>query len=345
MKTRIFADITQWHIELMKRLIPILLILVTLLTACRHNANNYKIKLAPQDIVTMQVNRYDIDLASIDTNDFVNGLISISDKYSVFLGDIKSDTTGVHHIREFLSDPFIARITEDSRKVFPPKNSFRELNDALNHLKHYYPNLKTPTIYTYISGIDYEYPVIYNDDMLIIALDMYLGKDYELYREIGMPMYKTRRYDRDYLAKDCMMEIADALNVDESQCNKLIDWMIYYGKNIEFTKRMIPDIADTTLLGYTSSQMEWCKHNEAAVWKYLVSDEKLFSTDIVLIRKFIDDGPFTSLFSHDSPSSLGRWIGWKIVSNYCKNEDIDISQLMQLSDSQEILNESHYRPK
>ncbi len=327
----------------MKKLAIIAIAII--MVACNSNGN-YDVKLQNPNNNILSINRYDIDIMNVDTADFANGLVKLADKYEIFLGtNLSANNAGIQNIKSFVTDTFVKQVADDCKKVFPENHSFSKLNKAFNHLHHYYPNFSIPEVYTYISGFDYEYPVIYNDDNLIIALDMYLGNDYDFYKNLSIPIYIIRRYDKSYLERDCMMQIADMMNIDESSCNKLIDWMIYYGKNIEFTKMMIPSIQDTCLLGYTKEQLQWCEENEENIWNYLISGDLLFTTDIMMIRKFIDDGPFTSLFARESPASLGRWLGWKIVAYYRVNNDVSISELMQETESQKILNKSGYRPK
>lgn len=324
------------------KIIQILLAIAIILTSCKQN--NYKINIS-KDASKINVNRYDLDIMQVDTDNISEELTKLSTKYEVFLGKSPANNVeGMQRIKSFIEDTLVKSIAQQCTNTFPKNHSFNKLNRALNHVEHYYPNFDMPNVYTYISGFDYEYPVIYNDSILIIALDMYLGNDYEYYMGLGIPRYMVQRFEKNYIERDCIMEIANSNNTDESECSQLIDWMIYYGKNIEFTKMMIPDINDTCLLGYTSDQLQWCKDNEEMLWRYMVSNDLLFTTDIMTIHKFIDDGPFTSIFSKESPASLGRWIGWQIVANYRSNNEISISDLMKISDSQLILNGSNYRP-
>lgn len=324
------------------KIIRIIIAISIILTSCKQN--NYKINIS-KDATKVSVNRYDLDIMQINTDNISDELTNLSSKYEVFLGKSPADNIqGMQRIKSFVDDTVVKSISEHCTNIFPKNHSFNRLNRALNHVEYYYPDFEMPTIYTYISGFDYEYPVIYNDSLLIIALDMYLGDSYEYYMGLGIPRYMIRRFDKEYIERDCMMEIANSYNTDEAECSRLIDWMIYYGKNIEFTKMMIPNISDTCILGYTAEQLQWCKDNEEMLWRYMISNDLLFTTDIMTIHKFIDDGPFTSIFSKESPASLGRWIGWQIVANYRKNNDISISELMKMSDSQTILNASNYRP-
>jgi len=85
--------------------------------------------------------------------------------------------------------------------------------------------------------------------------------------------------------------------------------------------------------------------NEAKMWTYLAEHKMLFTTDRMSIKRFNDDGPYTAAFSEESPARTGVWIGWQIVRSYMKlNKEIKLSDLMNNSNYQSILNQSGYQP-
>jgi len=64
------------------------------------------------------------------------------------------------------------------------------------------------------------------------------------------------------------------------------------------------------------------------------------------IIRYINASPTTSGFPLDSPGRTGVWIGWQIVRKYMKNfPETTLSELMQNSDYQQILNDSKYFPE
>jgi uncharacterized protein YjaZ len=59
----------------------------------------------------------------------------------------------------------------------------------------------------------------------------------------------------------------------------------------------------------------------------------------------MNDGPFTSEISQDSPGRLGIWVGWQIVDSYMRNnENVSIQELINEGDAQKILEQSFYKP-
>jgi uncharacterized protein YjaZ len=66
-------------------------------------------------------------------------------------------------------------------------------------------------------------------------------------------------------------------------------------------------------------------------WKYLVENELLFKTDEKTRSNFLNDGPFTSGLSNNSPDRLGQFLAWRIVHQYMENHDISIAELNKKS--------------
>jgi hypothetical protein len=56
-----------------------------------------------------------------------------------------------------------------------------QLEDVFKHIKYYFPKTKTPKIITLISEMDYQNKVIYTDSLVLISLELYLGKAHRFY--------------------------------------------------------------------------------------------------------------------------------------------------------------------
>jgi hypothetical protein len=81
------------------------------------------------------------------------------------------------------------------------------------------------------------------------------------------------------------------------------------------------------------------------MWAYLAEHKLLFSTVRMDIKRFIDDGPYTSVFTDQSPARTGVWLGWQIVRSYMKeNPEVKLAELLNNADFQSILNNSGYQP-
>ena len=77
----------------------------------------------------------------------------------------------------------------------------------------------------------------------------------------------------------------------------------------------------------------------------VIEQKHLFSSDLFLIRKYVNDAPFTAPLSQDSPGRAGAWIGWQIVRSYMeRNPSVTLPELMRTNDYERLLEQSGYRP-
>jgi len=285
-------------------------------------------------------------LFSLDPAKVKEGLDSLSGEFHFFIGD-KPDTLKVIQIQDFISDPFNRGLFEKSRSVYPDLVFLEDgLTKTFGKIKTAYPEFQVPRVYTYISGLLYEFPVQNIDSVIVIGIDMFLGWDFEGYRAAALPVYLTRRMEPQNIIPECSRQIAFSLLPQNPQPRTLLDQMILHGKVLYAMDLFLPETPDSLKIGYTKSQMEWCHENEAALWRLLIDQELLFRNDAALSTRFIQDGPFTTGLPSGSPAMLGRWMGWQIVRSYMKkNSGTSLQQLFNLADSQDILSQSGYKPK
>ena len=63
-------------------------------------------------------------------------------------------------------------------------------------------------------------------------------------------------------------------------------------------------------------------------------------------KRFVEDGPFTIVFTKDSPARVGQWIGFKIVESYMQNNpQTTLEELFSIRSSKEIMSKARYNPK
>jgi hypothetical protein len=319
------------------------LILAIIAISCHPGINTHE----PQtQVEKVRIADYGKALFALDPAKVKEGLDSLSGEFHFFIGD-DPDTLKVIQIHDFISDPFNRELFKKSGEVYPDLNFLEdELTKTFGNIKTVYPEFQVPRVYTYISGLLYEYPVQYIDSVLVIGLDMFLGWDFEQYRAAGLPVYLTRRMEPQNIIPECSRQIAFALLPENLQTKTLLDQMVFHGKVLYAMDLFLPETADSLKIGYTKSQLKWCFENETELWRLFIDQEMLFRSDAVLNSRFILDGPFTAGLPDGSPAMLGRWIGWQIVRNYMKkNSGITLRQLFELADSQQILSQSGYKPK
>jgi hypothetical protein len=322
----------------------IIIILALIIYGC-HQSGSQEADISGIQIEQVRIKRYGMDLFNLDPENVKAGLKELAGEYSFFLGDNYSDTLSIIQISEYINDPFLREIAGYTNKAYPDlKATEEELTLAFRYYLYHFPGGQIPTIFSYISGVDFDHPVQYLDTVMIIALDTYLGKDYIPYKRMRIPAYRTQRMQEAFIAFDCMREVVRVKHLAPYPGERLIDQMIYYGKILYFLDQVLPGRPDTLKIGFTGDQLEWCYANESNLWAFLVENELLYTTDFQKINKLINDGPFTSFFEKESPARTGVWMGWQIVRSYMEKNDTELKEMIMQKDAVEILTRSAYKP-
>jgi len=294
----------------------------------------------------IEIHRYEKAIFTIDVNNLSPGLARLYPQYKFFLGNDWQDTMNILRMYNFVSDKNIRELYDLVAQRFPDTIQLHnDLKQAFEQVEKQYPGIKFPIIYTYVSGLDIELPVIYADTVMAISLDLFLGIDVSAYRKAGIPEYKIARFTKDFIMPECMLAVADSLVKTNDSNQGLLDQMIAAGKALYFLDVVLPGVKDEFKIGYTPEKLNWCRENEGNTWSFLIGNQLLYSSDPQVSGKLMVDAPFTSGFVTESPGRLGEWVGWQIVRAYMKeNPAVRLQDLMKNTDAQSILKGSRYKP-
>ncbi|MBM1108119.1 gliding motility lipoprotein GldB [Aurantibacter crassamenti] len=244
-----------------------------------------------------------------------------------------------------LHDTIEIELLEEVDKAFPDFNSEKqELELLYKHIKHFFPRINKPKVLTITTNVDYPNRIILTDSLLLIGLDNYLGPDHKFYQ--GMQKYIAAILDKQFLTSDVASAFATkVLNYPTERT--FLSKMIYYGKILYLKDKLLPLETDAQKIGYSQEQYDWALVNEEPIWRYFIERELLYSTDIKLEPRFLDLAPFSKFgleLDNESPSRLGRYLGWQIVRSYMDKNDLTPQQLLPLS-AEEIFREANYKPR
>ena len=243
----------------------------------------------------------------------------------------------------FVSDTLIRELETNVAENIDTIQLRKNLEFAFRHYKYYFPEKEIPIVYTCISGLNQS--VVTAEKLIGISLDKYLGVNSRFYKQLGLPVYKRRNMHPEKIVPDAIYAWAVTEWPKSDNANNLLSQMIHEGKMLYFMDAMLPEISDTLKIGFTKKQLDYCRKNEASMWTFMAEQKLLFSTDRMSIKRFIDDGPYTTPFTDQSPARTGAWLGWQIVRSYMnQNKDVELVDLMNNTDFQVILNQSGYRP-
>jgi len=326
---------------------------LSILTSCKRN----RLNINTSDInIKLEVTRFDQELFNIPTKslEFDSDLEQLRnanpDFFDLFtyrmiqIGGIE-DSMFFNEMNLFLNDSMIIDIETLVENEFGNFSAtLKEITQAFKYYRYHFREKEIPNIYTCISGFNQS--VVVAENLIGVSLDKYLGDECLYYEMLAIPQYKQQKMYKKRLPVDMMYAWAKSDFVKSNNESNLLSHMIYEGKLLYFIDAMFPKMHDTIKIGYTAKQLDWCKKNEAQMWTVLVENRRLYTSGRMDIKRIIDESPFTNGFPPESPGRAGVWIGWQIVRKFMeKYPHVTLPQLMNLNDSQKILNDSKYYPE
>jgi gliding motility-associated lipoprotein GldB len=262
-------------------------------------------------------------------------------KYAAFFPTQYPDSVFINKIK----NPLYRELYDEVQKKyanFQPVQT--EIEDVFRHIKYYFPTQKLPQkVTTVISEMDYQNKVIYADSLLIISLDLYLGKEHKFYE---FPDYFRQTFERSQIMPDIVTDFSTRV-IAQPRDKSFLAQMIYFGKEQYLKDLLLPSVEDFDKMGYSKEQQIWCEENEDEIWRYFIEDNLLYDSDSKLIQRFIAPAPFSKFYleiDNESPGRTGVWIGWQIVRSFMKNNEVSLADLMAM-DAKEIFTRSKYKPK
>lgn len=312
--------------------------------------NRFKIDTT-ENRVEVKIQRFDAAIILLDTTNkhFINQL---NKKYPDFLPIYSSEVLNLelndsiavsNSFIQFKSDSTFAKVNKKTMETFGDVSDIeKNISNAFTYIHYYFPTVKLPEVYFFVSGFNRS--IMLNDNFIGIGTDFYLGNNYAPYKDLTYK-YLTYNMRRECVATDLVSATLFRMFPMNSTNDRLLDNMIFRGKIMYLQSVFMPEEQPENLIGYTPEQWKWSKTNEKGIWALIVDQKHLFSTDMQLIRKYMNESPFTAPISQKSPGRLGTWIGWQIVDSYMKNnEKVGLQDLMNENNYQKILEESDYRP-
>lgn len=339
----------------MKPIFYFLILFVTIFSACKKQTNKYNVDISNIN-VKIETKHFEKDLAkfNVDSSKYYINLYrqKYGDFFKLFNYQIvemgsSEDVNYGKNLDLFVRYWKTEGMFDVLQKEFPDfdKEQLPKIENAFKYYKYYFPKKNVPKIYTFFSSFGYS--VVTLDSVMGLGLDKYLGwHNFNLYDKVGFSMYQKRRMTKEMIPVDLMNSLAKAdYPFDNTNSNNFLDNIIYEGKLQYYLNCMLPNTSDTLKWRYTAKQLSWAVKYEKKGWNYIAEKRLLFSTDKNEIRKFVGDGPYTSIFADVSAPRAGAFIGFKIVESYMiKNPKISLKELMEEKDARKILAGAKYNP-
>jgi hypothetical protein len=136
-------------------------------------------------------------------------------------------------IKDFTNNNDIVAIHRDIKNKYVDLSSTKALlEDGFAHYHHYFPKKTIPVVTSFISG--FNLTIASTDSVLGIGLDMYLGKDYKFYSQLGFPKYKTARMEAAFIPYDAMKGWGQTEFEPKEELRDFLSNMIFNGKVLYF---------------------------------------------------------------------------------------------------------------
>lgn len=338
----------------MKRFI-LLLLLPLLLTSCDRQKKGPDVSGIPMKV---ELVRFDQHFFSLDTNQLLKGLQTLSQQDQEFYSDYMNYILGVSGMptdsqTQVVTKEFIKtyrQIYDSLQPVFKDTRELvKETEQAYRTIKYYFPRFNPGKLWFFLGPFDSPGVAVVRSGMAI-GLHQFGGSDFFAYASPqlkGMfPDYLSRRFSQDYILPNHIKAIAEDLFPDKSAGLPLIEQMVEKGKYGYLLDLLLPNTEDSLRTGFTAKQLEWCQDQEGQIWSQLLRTEDLNSLNPVVIQNYIGEAPFTQgLSSENSPGNIGSWFGRQIVRLFAKKHPgLNPEQIMN-TPAAELLEKARYKPK
>lgn len=315
---------------------PLLLLsLFLVLASCNQNS---KLNAEAEAIdIDLDVERFDLQFAEATPED----LPALKSNYPNLFPEQIPDSLWIEKMQSDLQE----EINTEVQEGFPDFDEETErIERFFKYTKYYFSEFQVPEVFTLAEEVNYRQKLVLTEEVLLISLDNYLGKDHKFYE--GLAQYIAFQQDEKFLISDIAEEFAKQVLKPKRSRTFLSD-MIYYGKILYLKDILMPFESDAAKIYYSEDQLKWAEENETEIWSFFVENNLIYSTDNRLEDRFINLAPYSKFYlelDNESSPRIGQYIGWQIVRAYMdKFPNTSINQLLEL-ESDVIFKKSKYKP-
>ena len=296
-----------------------------------------KVEKAVEQIPTIEIKVERFDKLFFETPP--QDLAKLKREFPFFFPPGNDDSVWTNKMKDPIWRELYTEVQKKYANIEPVRSEFETL---FKHIKYYFPQTQTPKLITVISEMDYNNKVIYADSLVIISLELYLGKDHKFYQ---FPKYLKQNFEQKQIMPDIVSNFSIKKIAPITDKN-LLSQMIYFGKQLYLKDLLLPGYIDADKIGYTPQQILWCQENESYMWRYFLEKEMLYSNDQKLNNRFINLAPFSKFYleiDNESPGRVGTWLGWQMVRSFMKNNEVSLQDMLKMN-AKEIFEKSKYKP-
>jgi uncharacterized protein YjaZ len=301
--------------------------------------------------VKVDILRFEVDLFE----NKLNTLEAFKAKYGAFVNDYTMGIMGFPgneneafaQLMLYKTDPNAKKLYQLVKEKYDNFSVYeKELTQAYQYFKYYYPKDSIPVVITYISNFSlYMNPI--GDGYIGISLDMHMGQDFPPYQYTNIENYWKKILIPQTISVHHITAHANDKFIGYNRGKHFLDELVYQGKLLYFLDATLRQVPDPIKIGLTQEEFDWCVKEQSNIWSFFVKEQILYETDSRKFDRFFKEGPFTiaSGVPEKSPPMLGRYIGWQLVKQYMsKNPEVTLQDLMSTTKSEIILQKSRFKP-
>jgi len=249
------------------------------------------------------------------------------------IGDVE-DSAFFNSIQQFRADSSIQQLEQSIlEQMNALKAKENDVKNGFSHLKYHFPQGKIPHHIAYLNAL-FTTAIFCTEEEIGVGVEWYLGKENQIVQQLNNQYFfdwmkeamNEQFYERDVLTGWIETHYIDPVN------GNLAENFVRWGKILYLTEASFPDKEKSIILRYSPESYNWALDNEEEFWSYLVKEKLLFKIDEKTTRNMIKEGPFTpGLPNQDAPDRLGQFIGWRMVHQYMKKNEISLEELVKVS--------------
>ena len=265
-------------------------------------------------------------------------------KFPWFQGTVSDEDFAKRRI-----DPEEIKIYKEAVSKVDQKKIGQELQDLFSHIKHYFPEFKTPKVYFFSSALQMvQDPIIYDPQTNFLFVDItgFMGTNNPNYK--GLELYFQKSMNPENIVPKISKVFIENIVPYTGESQKFIDLLVYNGKMMLLQDAFLPNTPDYLKMDYDKKQYEWTDANQANIYNYFVENNLIFGDDHRLVNRFITQGPFSKFYTeidNESSPMVGVFIGWQICKEYYKKHpDTKLVEFLKMN-ATDIFNEAGYKPK
>lgn len=318
----------------------VITLLIATLSSCRNNTGNVT---NANTTASIPIGRVDQFIYHYNIGDSIPG--NLSEGLELYIKLMGYDTQVTDSILSALSNSPVSQVF--GRDIEGQFTDYNKVSEALGYLnERSMAEIGRPLIgQVFTIASPYRQSIVIADSIVLVALNHYLGADYEGYSML--PDYQRTFKTPRYIPRDIAQALIRTTYPYRPGEGTLLERMIYEGFVAESVKRLT-DSDEATAIGVTQTEYNTAQVQLENVWKDLASSKLLYSTNESDIDRMVSQAPFVTIGSKRYVSLIGAYVGHEIIKSYLKeNPGMTVPQLYKqiISTSpQQLLINARFNP-